>query len=361
MARRAQPTVRRYREALAAIYAQLNEADRRALTAHAWASGHDLSVEELARAAGAGSLQWTYGEYSRVARLLAKQLGPKKRDLDVVTRAIGDDYREVASGEVHWKMHRNLAAAVKKMPWGRDPKAKGAWGIEREHVLSALRDLDGGTEHRFHESTKYDLLHVGRRYPPKAVYGLAAKYAAGVELGPEDFSAGIQSTCFRTFQRLGFEIVRKRTMTSEDPQGDAEEERIEQRTDIGATRKLQLVNARRGQGIFRRNLEKIENRCRVTGIGDGRHLRASHIKPWAKADDREKLDGYNGLLLAPHVDHLFDQGYISFGDDGTMLVSMSLDLEVLDRWGIDPTRNYGPFKSKHRTYLEYHRTEQFRR
>lgn len=355
MAREAKPTVYRYRETLAAIDANLNEGDRRALAAHAWAPGHDLSVDDLARAAGADTPEWTYGEYSRVAGLLAKQLGLMRRDLGVITRAIGDDYREGDSGPVHWEMHRNLAAAVKKMPWGRDPKAKGAWGIEREHVLAALRDLDSGVTHRFHESTKFDLAYRGRRYPPKAVYGLAAKHAAGVDLGPEDFSAGTESTCFRTLERVGFEIRPKRSVAAEDPEGDAEEERIEQRTDIGATQKRQLVNARRGQGVFRRNLEKIEKSCRVTGISDARHLRASHIKPWAKSEDREKIDGYNGLLLAPHVDHLFDQGYISFEDDGTMLVSKSLDPEVLERWGIDPTKCYGPFKSKQRTYLRYHR------
>jgi hypothetical protein len=187
------------------------------------------------------------------------------------------------------------------------------------------------------------------------VYGLAAEHASGAKLGPEDFSAGTESTCFRTLERLGFEIRRKRLVVSEDPEADAEEDHIEQRTDIGATRKQQLVNARRGQGVFRSNLRKIEKRCRVTGVSDGQHLRASHIKPWAKSDDREKLDGYNGLLLAPHVDHLFDQGYISFEDDGAMLVSKKLDRKVLERWGIDSGKNYGAFRPEQQAYLWDHR------
>jgi hypothetical protein len=61
---------------------------------------------------------------------------------------------------------------------------------------------------------------------------------------------------------------------------DTAEKRIQQRTDIGPTEKLNLVRSRRGQGVFRETLEKIEKNCRVTGVLDRRHLRASHIKPW---------------------------------------------------------------------------------
>ena len=42
------------------------------------------------------------------------------------------------------------------------------------------------------------------------------------------------------------------------------------------------------------------------------HLNARHIKPWRDASDAERLDGANGLLLAPHIDHLFDEGCITF-------------------------------------------------
>jgi HNH endonuclease len=84
------------------------------------------------------------------------------------------------------------------------------------------------------------------------------------------------------------------------------------RTDIGATQIDQLIKARRGQGIFRSNVRLNEKCCRVTGTADPKHLRASHIKPWRICTDDEKLDGCNGLLLAPHVDHLFDRGYIGF-------------------------------------------------
>lgn len=140
---------------------------------------------------------------------------------------------------------------------------------------------------------------------------------------------------------------------------DAVEERIQQRTDISPTVKKMLVNARRGHGAFRVNLEQIERKCRLTGLLDRRHLRASHIKPWFICDDREKLDGFNGLLLSQHVDHLFDRGYISFSDSGDLLVSKELNQAVLESWGITLPRNVGPFRQEQCRYLEYHRRHVF--
>ena len=109
----------------------------------------------------------------------------------------------------------------------------------------------------------------------------------------------------------------------QDPEALADRE-VFARTDIGPTEKQTLVNARRGQGLFRERVIALEGRCRVTGVELVDHLRASHIKPWKDSSDQEKLDGNNGLLLAPHIDHLFDQGYISFTDVGDLIVSTQM-------------------------------------
>lgn len=140
---------------------------------------------------------------------------------------------------------------------------------------------------------------------------------------------------------------------------DVAESRLQQRTDIGPTQKKTLVAARRGQGIYRENLESVESSCRVTGLSDRRHLRASHIKPWRDCDDRERLDGFNGLLLSPHIDHLFDQGHISFTDEGETLMSRRLNPAVLKRWGLVMPRNVGPFAAEQCVYLAYHRAKIF--
>jgi len=135
---------------------------------------------------------------------------------------------------------------------------------------------------------------------------------------------------------------------------------IEHRTDIGPTEKQSLQKARRGQGIFRKNVKEIERACRVTGVDDVRHLRASHIKPWRDSSDFEKLDGSNGLLLSPHVDHLFDQGFISFGDTGELLISPDLAPDVLEGWGVSADTSCGEFRESQRVYLAYHRNQVFK-
>ena len=119
--------------------------------------------------------------------------------------------------------------------------------------------------------------------------------------------------------------------------------------------KVQLVKSRRGQGIFKANVRLIEKACRVTGLTEVKHLRASHIKPWASSSNEEKLDGHNGLLLSPHIDHLFDQGFISFKNSGELIISPFLGSEVLTRWAIANPLNVGVFQSKQGKYLEYHR------
>ena len=119
--------------------------------------------------------------------------------------------------------------------------------------------------------------------------------------------------------------------------------------------------ARRGQGKFRENVAKFEGRCRVTGVDDTRFLIASHIKPWRASTNQERLDGENGLLLSPNVDHLFDRGFISFQDDGRLLVSPAIEAETINRLGIplEGPIDCGSFTDNQMHYLAYHRREVF--
>jgi hypothetical protein len=144
----------------------------------------------------------------------------------------------------------------------------------------------------------------------------------------------------------------------EDPRDDEDEEiiqlEIRSKQMEGDLEKIQLVKARRGQGLFKANVRLYESECRLTHVCSIRHLRASHIKSWKDSNDREKIDGANGLLLAPHVDHLFDRGFISFSGEGELLVSSKLNLDVLDKWSISLPQSVGEFKPKQREFLEYH-------
>lgn len=130
---------------------------------------------------------------------------------------------------------------------------------------------------------------------------------------------------------------------------------IQGRVDLSETEKRQLVNARVGQGLFKNNVRLNEHACRVTGVQQLHHLRASHIKPWRASDNEEKLHGCNGLLLAPHVDHLFDRGFISFEANGDLIVSDEMEPEVLRAWSIVVPRNVGLFNLDQQHFLAFHR------
>ena len=132
-------------------------------------------------------------------------------------------------------------------------------------------------------------------------------------------------------------------------------------SDVAPTFREQLVKARRGQGVFRSSVLLTETECRVTRVSDAKHLRASHIKPWRDSTNGERLNGSNGLLLSPHIDHLFDQGYISFSNTQELLVVPEVRRGLLDAWGIDAGARIGTFNSEQRQFLEYHRVNVFRR
>lgn len=146
-----------------------------------------------------------------------------------------------------------------------------------------------------------------------------------------------------------------------DTAGEAEDEQaqitVQGRTDIGATQKDQLVLARRGQGVFRANVRLNESSCRMTGVTDAHFLVASHIKPWRDCTDQEKLDGCNGLLLSPHIDRLFDRGWISFADDGAVLKSGRLPSAVWTAWGLDGVAKVASFSAMQAVFLSYHRAQ----
>jgi hypothetical protein len=133
-----------------------------------------------------------------------------------------------------------------------------------------------------------------------------------------------------------------------------------QHSTLPVTEKEQLVKSRRGQGLFRSRLEKIEHACRVTGVTNKVLLIASHIKPWCECDNTERLDGHNGLLLSPHIDKLFDRGWITFTDSGDLLCAEPNIEQALQQWGVELPLNVGLFNSVQAKYLKYHRNAIFK-
>jgi putative restriction endonuclease len=138
---------------------------------------------------------------------------------------------------------------------------------------------------------------------------------------------------------------------------------IEQDATVTKTERESLILARRGQGLFRRRVAANESRCRVTGVDRPEHLRASHCKPWRDSSNPERLDGDNGLMLTPSIDHLFDRGFISFAGDGRLLISPVAHRPSLQKMGVpvDVERNVGRFREEQERFLEFHRDAVFLR
>ena len=125
---------------------------------------------------------------------------------------------------------------------------------------------------------------------------------------------------------------------------------------LTSTERAVLINARVGQGLFRKRLISYWGACSVTLVSDVRLLRASHIKPWRNCDNDERLDAFNGLLLTPGYDHCFDMGLISFADDGRVLIAGgSGGAGTLAPLGISPAACLTRVDPRHLPYLRHHR------
>lgn len=125
--------------------------------------------------------------------------------------------------------------------------------------------------------------------------------------------------------------------------------------------KLQLTKARIGQGKYREKLLELCPFCPITMVSDDRLLIASHIKPWAKSNQKEKLDPYNGFMLTPNIDLLFDKGFITFTDDKKMLISPWLSRMTCSKLNLVPNKKYDKLPVEGREkYLKYHREEIFK-
>ena len=143
---------------------------------------------------------------------------------------------------------------------------------------------------------------------------------------------------------------------------DSWERKIEQEvasnSTISETDRMAIARARNGQGLFKERVSKIESRCRITGVENPVHLIASHCKPWRDSTNEERLNGENGLLLTPSIDHLFDRGFIGFEDNGKLIISPVAHRPSLRRMGIETEKivNVGGFTGGQKQFLDFHRS-----
>lgn len=126
--------------------------------------------------------------------------------------------------------------------------------------------------------------------------------------------------------------------------------------DLTEKNRLALVNARLGQGGYRKRMLNLwENRCALTGCDIATIVVASHAIPWCDGTIEDCLDEYNGLLLVASFDRLFDAGMISFSDDGMMLKKSTLSWEQLSQLGLPASRRLRLVHEGNRRFLKSHR------
>lgn len=242
--------------------------------------------------------------------------------------------------------------------------------ISEQHVLEAIKQIDNFGVSNLRQSTKFELLYKGNLYPPKEVIRFANEVANDYEL--RAFGGGDESNNFLI--NLGFEIFLKGTNKriglnftknkgfrniSEDNIIEPEpaillvEKEIEESI-VSVTERDQLIKARIGQSEFKSGLLSRELKCKLCGVKDERFLIASHIKPWSHSNHYERLDLDNGFLLCPNHDALFDKGYITFENDGKLLISSLLDDET--KLFLNITENLRiDLNEKQQEYLSWHR------
>jgi len=135
---------------------------------------------------------------------------------------------------------------------------------------------------------------------------------------------------------------------------------INKNEEINTEVKVEIKKARIGQGEYRKNLLQECPVCLITGVTDERLLIASHIKPWAHSNNIERIDPRNGLIFTPTYDALFDKGFISFNDDGSILISPWISPMNQNRLRLSPRIKCDFNIDGREIYLEYHRKNIFK-
>ncbi len=128
------------------------------------------------------------------------------------------------------------------------------------------------------------------------------------------------------------------------------------------SRQTEIRRARQGQGLYREKLLADCPFCPITMINDERLLIASHIKPWAVATDKEKIDHKNGLMLSPLYDKLFDRGFMTFTDDRKIVLSNWISPANKKRIGVVDGQfvQMLPLDDDRQAYMDFHRTSVFK-
>lgn len=156
----------------------------------------------------------------------------------------------------------------------------------------------------------------------------------------------------RALEELG--LVRKRVV--DDPVADIEAKQAYLDT-LTEKDRAAMIRARLGQGEFRDKLVRFWGGCAVTGCTTLQLLMASHVKPWRDCDASDAKDLSNGLLLTPNLDRTFDLGYISFQDNGEIILSPMLTSQSASDLGVsEKMKLQKALLTEQQQFMQYHRS-----
>jgi hypothetical protein len=293
-----------------------------------------------------------------------------KRNANGVRNPFYESMREVSPGDLIFSFVDTRIAAIgiaKSYCWECPKPAEfGNTGEYWENVGWRVTVSFTTLLHRVRPKDHMGVLRslLPDRYSPLQSNGNGNQALYLTEI-PQDFAEVIvgligEEARVRLSQRVEIAPVDGNPMVSGDDL-DVWEHRLEQQVEkdrsVPETDREAIVRARCGQGLFKQRVMRIESKCRITGVENLTHLVASHSKPWRDSSNEERLDGENGLLLTPSVDHLYDRGFIGFENSGELIISPIAHKPSLQRMGVDTEHvvNVGLFTEGQKRFLEFHR------
>jgi putative restriction endonuclease len=287
-----------------------------------------------------------------------------KRNANGARNPFYESMREVAPGDLVFSFMntRILAVGIAQSYCWESPKPEefGSAGQNWERVGWKVQVNFTELANKVRPKDHIDILRplLPRRYSPLQSNGngLQSVYLAEVPTALAELLIGLIGQEIAPIAIVARDV---KPVAADDL--DFWEQKLEQElvtdSNVPYTEKLALILARNGQGLFKNRVSKIESRCRITGVENPVHLVASHCKPWRDSTNGERLNGENGLLLTPSIDHLFDRGFIGFEDNGKLIISPVAHRPSLQRMGIDTLGivNVGGFTSGQKQFLDFHR------
>jgi hypothetical protein len=244
---------------------------------------------------------------------------------------------EQAKGNSYWRwwLGRKLIVYVYEGKFVSNKLFIDAALVELKNVLAEVRGIN------CHQGTvpnsKFEFFQINRALPNDKNEYIGWKFDFADKSSLEKFLHVCES-----FEAGGLEAAKA--------EANKYDKRLATATTSNSIQKLRV-----GQTRFRAELLEYWKGCAITGVSIPAILKASHIKPWSASSSDERLDPYNGLLLTPNLDSLFDRGLITFESGGAIMISSRLQEADQVHLGISQNLKLRKINGAHKIYLEYHR------